>query len=876
MKPEWINRRTFLQAANAGLVGLPWCGVPAQAETLKPIPALAEEHFPSRLHQFVWRNWELANLDRMAAVVAGTPARIREIAASMGLPPKRQLSEDQLKRIYITVIRQNWHLLPERQIVELLGWTEARYEFTLKEDDFLDIKLGRVKPDCEPLRYRPPTPEEARRAAEIRSLLTKWFGDKLNEPGEERFAFVEEFHRRPESVLRTPGLRRSIAEIELGEEWSIVAQGPAAPAAEHLRWFLEQRMRAKPGAGKKRIALRVDPARPGWEARIEAGEIELRAQDPAALQRAVYELENQMERREAPFLRLGEQSRRELWSPRYCYSYFALYGDPLMEGDAAGLPDGYLERAAMSGMGGVWIQAVLNNLAPSTTFPEFGEGWRTRLANLRKLVSRADRYGLKIYLYLNEPRAMPASFFRSREGIRGSKFQDLYSMCTSTEMVRDWVRDSLSHVFGEAPGLGGVFSITMSENHTNCFSHGGAWGDKNPVAPDCPRCSKRSGAETIAELIAAFRDGVRARSKTAEIVSWDWGWGRPLSEALVPRLPKDSALMSISEWSQPVERGGVRTEVGEYSISVPGPGPRAASAWALGKQHGLRALAKTQFNNTWEIAAVPWIPVLPLILEHCRGLAAAGVDGVMASWTCGGYPSPNLHAAATYGSEPRLSEAELLRSEAERMYGPAAAEDAIAAWVAFGEAFREYPYGIAVYVIPTQHGPANPLRLKATGLEPGMILFPYDAYKKWSGAYPPDVVRSQFRKLAAKWRAGLDRLEGAAERASPVKRQHARRELAIAKTCQHHFESTANQVEFYLLRDGLASRGAGGREQARRRMLEIARAEMELSRWQYYVAKSESLIGYEASNHYFYTPLDLVEKMLNCEWVERQLRNEAG
>ena len=34
----------------------------------------------------------------------------------------------------------------------------------------------------------------------------------------------------------------------------------------------------------------------------------------------------------------------------------------------------------------------------------------------------------------------------------------------------------------ETPGLGGIFTITMSENHTNCFSHGGAWGDRDPVA----------------------------------------------------------------------------------------------------------------------------------------------------------------------------------------------------------------------------------------------------------------------------------------------------------------------------------------------------------------------------------------------------------
>ena len=80
----------------------------------------------------------------------------------MGLPAKRQLSDDFLRRIYITVIRQNWHLLPEEQIIELLGWNAERFAYTLKEDDFLEHKLGQVKPDCATLLYRRPEAIERR------------------------------------------------------------------------------------------------------------------------------------------------------------------------------------------------------------------------------------------------------------------------------------------------------------------------------------------------------------------------------------------------------------------------------------------------------------------------------------------------------------------------------------------------------------------------------------------------------------------------------------------------------------------------------------------------------------------------------------------
>ncbi|MBO0719954.1 MAG: hypothetical protein J2P41_03985 [Blastocatellia bacterium] len=770
-----MDRRLFLKTTSLTLWGRPWLGAIASApeclqEDLPRVAALEEPHFPSRLYQFVWRNWELANLDCLAQVIGATEAQVEQIGLSMGLPKKRTITEDQRRRIYITVIRQNWHILPESQIIELLQWDEKRFRYTLKEDDFLDIKLGRVKPDCAILRYSSPSGEEQRRAAEIRRSLKSWFAERLNEPGQNLFAFIEEFNKPPEKVIT------------------------------------------------------------------------------------------------------NKSSGKEVWSPRYLYSHFALYGDPLLEGDAAGLPDGYLARAAQHGINGVWIQAVLNNLAPSRIFPEFGTGSAERLKNLRELVTRAGKFGINIYLYLNEPRAMPPGFFANRPEIRGEKHLDLYAMCTSSEPVRDWIRSSLSYVFREVPKLGGLFSITMSENHTNCFSHGGAWGDRYPAAKECPRCSRRNPAEVIAELITTFRDGVREESKTAEIISYDWGWGTPLAAELIPKLPQDSSVLSISEWDQPVFRGGVHTKVGEYSISVVGPGPRALKNWALAKQRGLKTIAKTQFNNTWEISAVPYIPVLPLVLDHCEGLAKAGIDGAMASWTCGGYPSANLRAAADYAFEPRPAKEDILRREANLLFGEEGSRDAILAWNRFSEAFQEFPYGVAIYILPTQHGPANLLRLKPTHLPAGMILFPYDDYRRWSGAYPPEVVLSQLRKLAGKWREGLVSLEQALKKAPANKKEAAARELAIARTCQNHFQSTANQIEFYLLRDkltGLAREQAGA---VRRRMLTLMRDEMELSKQQYFVARNESLIAYEASNHYYYTPLDLVEKMLNCEYIERILQ----
>ncbi|MPZ17842.1 MAG: hypothetical protein GEV06_08030 [Luteitalea sp.] len=835
-------------------------------------PPLSEAHFPSRLHQFVWRNWELVNLERMAETVQAESAELQAIADSMGLPEKRVLDEDQRRRFYITVIRQNWHLLPNRQIQKLLGWDAARFEFTLKEDDFLDHKLG-AKPQCAPIWYRTPSEEEARKAAAIRATVHETFGEAWSRPGEPPFAFVTHLSEASYGDRRDPGAEIRDGEIDLSSGWRVapVTGTLLEAAAERLTRYLRHAMGATiaPDAAR-RIELDVDSSADGIHIETTPNRIRIAASSPEGVIRAVAHVQNHLENRGGPFLEPGAIHLEETWDVRYLYSFFALYGDPLMEPEVDPFPDGYLEKLVRVGINGVWMQAVLNTLAPSQAFPELGKGWETRLENLNLLVDRAARYGIKVYLYLNEPRAMPASFFDRHPEVRGSSHRGLWAMCTSVPRVRDWISDSLAHVMRHTPNLGGFFTISMSENHTNCFSHGGTWGTDAPNAGDCPRCPKRASWDVIAELFTAMRDGIRRESATAQIVHWDWGWGDALAERLIPRLAKDVVVQSVSEWAAPLERGGVKTEVGEYSMSVVGPGPRARRNWRRARRAGVKTAAKVPFNNTWEIAAVPYIPVPALVLRHCENLSREAVSMLMVSWTLGGYPSPNLAAAQAYYYRPHASPDEILSETAVGRYGAVAAPDLVAAWRQFSRAFQEFPYGVHMYRIPTHHGPANLLRLSRVEHEPGMILFPHDAYEEWSRAYPPEVVQAQFRKLSSLWAEGLQLLERAARRTPPSRRRAAELDLAVAHTCHRHFESVANQVEFYRLRARLADQ-TGDRDAVLQRMREIADEEARLATAQFHTARAHSVIAYEASNHYFYRPLDLAEKVLNCKRTAARL-----
>ncbi len=727
--------------------------------------AIVSRHFPDRVHEFVWRNWNAVEPAKLAKILSATTPDITAMAESMGLPRSgadtTRTAQLLRERGYITLIRRNWHLLPYEQLLELLEMTPERLAFALREDDFLWVKLGNLKPKCEPLRYRPPDDAARRRAAEIRKVVEQDFGGQMRRAGEPRFDFVRQL------------------------------SGP-------------------PSASRKREA-----------------------------------------RREASPLRL-------------VYSYLAVYGDPLANPKLDPYPDGFLERLSAVGVNGVWLHAVLRDLAPGgETFPEFGQDSERRLVNLQSLVRRAARYGIGVYLYLNEPRAMPQSFFQARPQLAGVRQENFRALCTSQPAVRHWMADALTHVFAKVPGLAGIYAITASENLTSCASLRG-W-------KQCPRCQNRTDSEIIAEVVATLEAGVHRGSPRADVIVSDWGWkGHGDAREIITRLPKRVWLMSVSEWSKPIERGGTRTTVGEYSMSAVGPGPRAVPHWASASQMGLKSAAEVQYNNTCEIASLPYLPVMDLVAEHLRNLSPFRLDGMLIGWTMGGHPSPNFELAQRMGRAPAPEMNVALDEIARERFGPKGAPHARKAWTLTSDAYREYPFHISVvYTSPVQMGPANPIYPVKTGYRATMWGLPYDDLDRWRGPYPGEVLAAQFQKVAEGWRPGIQELQAAVGAAPRERRGEVQADLRYARAAAIHFQSVANQARFVLARDALLSSAVSGGEQARLR-LEVKRlleSEIALARELLVLVKEDSRIGFEPSCHYFYLPLDLVEKVVNCRWV---------
>jgi len=728
-------------------------------------PALACDHFPDRLHEFVWRNWNAVEPAKLAAILGASVEEVTALAESMGLPRQAVVSPELLQRGYATLIRRNWHLLPYAQLLELVEMTPERLAFTLREEDFLWIKLGRLKPQCQPLRYQAPDDTARLRAAEIRRVVEADFGDELAQPTVPRFDFVRAL---------------------------------SAPLASYSR--PEQ-------ADDRRLALRI------------------------------------------------------------VYSYVAVYGDPLLNPELNPYPDGLLQRLSSVGINGVWLQGLLRDLAPGgDAFPEFGVDCEQRLANLRALVERARQYGIRVFLYINEPRAMPAAFFNDHPDVAGVPEGDLVALCTSHPVVRQWMGDALAHIFREVPGLGGVYAITASENLTNCASHGG-WHS-------CNRCKDRTDGDILAEVVGVIEEGVHRGNPQADVLISDWGWrGHGDAPDIIARLPKSVWLMSVSEWHLPIERGGIKSTVGEYSISSVGPGPRSLQHWKAAADAGLKTGAEIQFNNTCEIATVPYLPVMDLVAEHCSHLlASANLDAMFIGWTMGGFPSPNIRLAEQLSRTPPPDVNAVLDALAQERFGEEGAPHARKAWTLMSEAFREYPFHISVvYTSPVQWGPGNLLYASKTGYSATMWGLPYDDLDGWRGPYPPDVFAAQFDKVAGGWRPGIDELKAAVDHAPADRRDEASADLRLAEAAAIHFRSVANQARFVMARDALASASDTATPEQRERLRAQIRLSLEseiaLARRLFTLTREDSRIGFEPSCQYFYLPLDLVEKVVNCRWL---------
>ena len=68
-----------------------------------------------------------------------------------------------------------------------------------------------------------------------------------------------------------------------------------------------------------------------------------------------------------------------------------------------------LKEIADNGFNAIWVHGQLHHIIPHPRYPEFAPNSLQHLQALKNLCKKAEKNGIKVYLYLQPPRAIPLS-----------------------------------------------------------------------------------------------------------------------------------------------------------------------------------------------------------------------------------------------------------------------------------------------------------------------------------------------------------------------------------------------------------------------------------------------------------------------------------
>ncbi len=698
-------------------------------------------NMPTRWQTVIFRNYRMVPAERIANVLECGVEVVEREAARLGLRPGEG-NMDWIEKGFVSVVRNNWYLLPYEQLMTLLEYTEDHLAFILEKEDFLAVKVGSAKPVCEKVVYEPLTEAQ---------------------------------------LAETERLAKIIRELDTSE----------------------------------RVYFNIYRNKEDCEPK--------------------YYVDSPIKRTVHPYL-----------TP--C-------ADPFIEDARSHLPDALLDDYARVGINSFVVHAVLATLSPFPYDPDQSRDYKIRHKNLKDLVERAGKRGISISLYLNEPRTVPGDKFAKygRPELGGRVTADgSVSLCMQVEENRQWFYNAVKDLLMEIPGIGNLGSTNMGENPTHCLST--KRKGKNHI--ECPRCADlplhRASVDVCNLLVKAVRD---AGVKTTVSCS-TWQWTDEMVEEGFKELDPSVGVGVTSEWGVKTNIGGIPWSVVDYSISHYGPSDWAKKVARVAKETGRSCGMKVQMACSWELAALPYLPLFDLELEHLRAVYAEGVRSMSLTWTLGSFPSITFDMASGFLDD---SENFDLDKWYEKHFGENAktVHDAVKL---FCKGYKEYPFSCDLaYFSAKTLGVVNRWSLTPNNNESCMVNWTFDDIEHYAKPYPYEVLVDQFEKILVDWNKGCEVL------ATVEGNAIADELLLYARVAANHFAAEILHAKYVMAKRNLPA--------SKEEMRAIFAEERALCRELLPLCEKSTMVGYEGSNHYFYTERDIIEKLVQLDGLERELDN---
>ena len=615
------------------------------------------------------------------------------------------------------------------------------------------------------------------------------------------------------------------------------------------------------------------------------------ANDSDGFRRAIYFLEDRILENCKASITQGTWQRRPFIKNRISRCFFGPTNRPpfmideLMN-EIDYYPDEYLDKLAHEGINGLWMTIYFRDL-PSSFFPGRGSNFEQRMRKLRKTVDKCARYGIRIFIFLSEPKKFgltppfqPVKDTEKHPEVLGTIYKrnglDLRMFCTSTDTGIAYIQESVAHIFSAVPELGGIINIMLGEDNGSCAAFETTEAEPIPPQNRCPRCSKRDYAEIFRDQALAFSQTMHKYNPDAEYIGWFYAPRQHDGSAFMKRLahiaekwPKEASIMFNFESGGTSMQLGKKRIVLDYSLAYVGPSE-------LFKQivdSAPRTAAKLQVGCSHEDASVPFIPVPLNLYDKYHFLHEHKVSSVMQCWYFGNYPGLMNKAAGELSFEPFPKSAhDFLVNLAHPVWG-CDAEKIAEAWTLFSNAYRLFPSNVNFeWYGPLHQSIAWPLHLFPVDkpISPSWLLKTYpevsgDRIGECFGYFHTLQEGIQLcTEMQQKWQMGVQILE--ALRASYKENIDRLMDINLASAIGIQMKSTLNILRFYALREEMLFY----KKDNLKEMKQIVEDEIVNTKEMITLCQQDSRLGFhpEAEGYLFYPEklqarITLLQELLN-------------
>jgi len=450
----------------------------------------------------------------------------------------------------------------------------------------------------------------------------------------------------------------------------------------------------------------------GYRVAVRDTGIEICGFDERGVAQALYDLEDIINFRRAPFLKKGVFYRKPIYTPMLVHSGYGI----------CEYPDAYLKQLARDGRDAImiYVRGVNETL--------FGH------LDFNDVIRRAGSYGIDVYAYIDFGGSGIGPYDDSAEKYYESRYGSLFDAC---------------------PGFKGIILVGESIEFSSIDPHvsGSSWRDNfvdgiptGQVSPGWYPCVD------YPDWLALLQKIISRRKPDADIIFWSYNFCNAPEEArvkLIERLPEGISLLTTFEMGEIIQKEHVSIVCADYTLSVVGPGRCFESEAAAAARRNIKLYAMTNTGGTtWDFGVVPYEPMPQQWQKRYSAMRrmrdSYHLSGIMECHHYGLYPSFISKLSKWSFTEPEIAGDALLRQVLIMEYGEKDVDKISEALSCLSEAITYFTPTDADQYGAFRVGPAYPFCLdteiamrhpeKATLKGNGVVYTNYINFEKGDGS----------------------------------------------------------------------------------------------------------------------------------------------